>query len=258
MLMQSTKPLDELENSREFVARHIGVSDADEAHLLSVLGQASRRALIDSIVPRSIAHPSLFNSLASFVQDTPNIVASCFVDASELDRFQSALALQDFNGMGLPDAVGKLIDPDKMRKSTTAAVDILRHTHGDAQLPSTNAFALVMEVIQSVGIIELTSEGGLVRHTRDQAPAEELEFALAIYTSMHEVASALLFVRTECRKTMVGCVAEHKLRPDIKYAINFADGQCSEALATVKAHKAMYDSAASLPVAWAMPLLSPP
>ena len=55
MLMQSTKPLDELENSREFIARHIGVSDADEAHMLSVLGQASRRALIDSIVPRSIA-----------------------------------------------------------------------------------------------------------------------------------------------------------------------------------------------------------
>jgi len=55
MLMQSTKPLDELENSREFIARHIGVSDADEAHMLSVLGQASRRALIDSIVPHSIA-----------------------------------------------------------------------------------------------------------------------------------------------------------------------------------------------------------
>ena len=45
MLMQSTKPLDELENSREFVARHIGVSDADEAHMLSVLGQASRREI---------------------------------------------------------------------------------------------------------------------------------------------------------------------------------------------------------------------
>jgi len=55
MLMQSTKPLDELENSREFIARHIGVSDADETHMLRVLGQASRRALIDSIVPRSIA-----------------------------------------------------------------------------------------------------------------------------------------------------------------------------------------------------------
>ncbi len=55
MLMQSTKPLDELENSHEFIARHIGVSDADEAHMLNVLGQASRRALIDNIVPRSIA-----------------------------------------------------------------------------------------------------------------------------------------------------------------------------------------------------------
>ncbi|MBY0464714.1 MAG: glycine dehydrogenase, partial [Burkholderiales bacterium] len=48
-------PLAQLENPSEFSARHIGVSDADEAHMLSVIGEASRRALIDSIVPRSIA-----------------------------------------------------------------------------------------------------------------------------------------------------------------------------------------------------------
>jgi len=55
MLMPSAKPLDELENPSEFIARHIGISAADEAHMLSVIGEASRRALIDSIVPRSIA-----------------------------------------------------------------------------------------------------------------------------------------------------------------------------------------------------------
>jgi glycine dehydrogenase len=55
MLMPSAKPLVELENAPEFIARHIGISDADEAHMLSVIGEASRRALIDSIVPRSIA-----------------------------------------------------------------------------------------------------------------------------------------------------------------------------------------------------------
>src|SRR3990167_6234537 len=43
MLMPSVKPLDELENPSEFIARHIGI------------GEASRRALIDGIVPRSIA-----------------------------------------------------------------------------------------------------------------------------------------------------------------------------------------------------------
>ena len=48
-------PLAQLENPSEFIARHIGVSEADEAHMLSVIGEASRRALIDSIVPRSIA-----------------------------------------------------------------------------------------------------------------------------------------------------------------------------------------------------------
>jgi glycine dehydrogenase len=55
MLMQSARPLGELENPTEFIPRHIGIDEADERHMLSVIGEASRRALIESIVPRSIA-----------------------------------------------------------------------------------------------------------------------------------------------------------------------------------------------------------
>ena len=58
MLMQSAKPLADLENPSEFIARHIGVDDAAEAHMLSVLGAASRRALMDAIIPKSIARTS--------------------------------------------------------------------------------------------------------------------------------------------------------------------------------------------------------
>ena len=58
MLMQSARPLGELENANEFIPRHIGISEADERHMLSVIGEASRRALIESIVPRSIARAS--------------------------------------------------------------------------------------------------------------------------------------------------------------------------------------------------------
>ena len=47
MLMQSARPLGELENPTEFIPRHIGIDEADEAHMLSVIGEASRRALID-------------------------------------------------------------------------------------------------------------------------------------------------------------------------------------------------------------------
>ncbi len=57
MLMPAHKPLGELENVSEFVARHIGIEAGDEAHMLSVIGAASRRALIDAIVPRTIARP---------------------------------------------------------------------------------------------------------------------------------------------------------------------------------------------------------
>ncbi len=55
MLMSALPALAELENPPEFVARHIGPWDDDEAPMLSVIGAASRRALIDAIVPQSIA-----------------------------------------------------------------------------------------------------------------------------------------------------------------------------------------------------------
>ncbi|TMH30912.1 MAG: aminomethyl-transferring glycine dehydrogenase [Betaproteobacteria bacterium] len=51
----NVRPLGELENASEFIARHIGIEDDEERHMLSVIGAASRRALIDTIVPRSIA-----------------------------------------------------------------------------------------------------------------------------------------------------------------------------------------------------------
>ncbi len=55
MLMSALKPLGELENATEFAARHIGPYEDDERHMLSVIGAASRRALIEAIVPRTIA-----------------------------------------------------------------------------------------------------------------------------------------------------------------------------------------------------------
>lgn len=58
MLMSALKPLGELENASEFVARHIGPYEDDERHMLTVIGAASRRALIEAIVPKAIARPA--------------------------------------------------------------------------------------------------------------------------------------------------------------------------------------------------------
>jgi glycine dehydrogenase len=55
MLMPAKKTLAELENTSEFVARHVGISADDEQKMLAVVGASSRRELIDGIVPRSIA-----------------------------------------------------------------------------------------------------------------------------------------------------------------------------------------------------------
>ena len=56
MLMSTLTPLVELENACEFVARHIGPTAADEQHMLGAIGAASRRALIEAVVPRGIVH----------------------------------------------------------------------------------------------------------------------------------------------------------------------------------------------------------
>lgn len=53
--MSAHVPLHELENRSEFAARHVGIAEGDEPHMLSVIGAASRRALIEAIVPASIA-----------------------------------------------------------------------------------------------------------------------------------------------------------------------------------------------------------
>jgi glycine dehydrogenase len=57
MLMSPPSPLDtlqSLENPGEFIPRHIGIDAQDQAHMLSVIGEASLAALMDSIVPPAI------------------------------------------------------------------------------------------------------------------------------------------------------------------------------------------------------------
>ena len=55
MSLPPAPTLDVLEHPHEFISRHIGISAADEQHMLSVVGAATRRALIEGIVPRAIA-----------------------------------------------------------------------------------------------------------------------------------------------------------------------------------------------------------
>jgi glycine dehydrogenase len=58
-MSKNTAPtLASLENASEFHARHIGITPADEALMLQAIGESSRKDLIDSIVPRSIARKS--------------------------------------------------------------------------------------------------------------------------------------------------------------------------------------------------------
>ncbi|MCF8157183.1 MAG: glycine dehydrogenase (aminomethyl-transferring), partial [Rhodoferax sp.] len=53
-----TPTLSELENPSEFIARHIGITQADEQLMLKAVGSASREELIAGIVPASIARKS--------------------------------------------------------------------------------------------------------------------------------------------------------------------------------------------------------
>ena len=92
MLMSATKPLRELENASEFIARHIGIDADDERHMLSVIGAASRRALIQAIVPRGIA------------RGTPMALPEPLTEAQALGELQAIAGrnklLKSFIGQG--------------------------------------------------------------------------------------------------------------------------------------------------------------
>ena len=87
-----TPSLAALENHSEFIARHIGITAADEQHMLDVIGKPSRAALIDSIVPRSIARSSRM--------DIPDAVT----EAAALDELRAMAGknrvLKSFIGQG--------------------------------------------------------------------------------------------------------------------------------------------------------------
>ena len=64
----SAPTLSQLENAGEFQARHIGIDAADEALMLQTIGEKSRKELINSIVPRSIARTSKMNIPAAITE----------------------------------------------------------------------------------------------------------------------------------------------------------------------------------------------
>ncbi|RZJ15839.1 MAG: glycine dehydrogenase (aminomethyl-transferring) [Acidovorax sp.] len=93
--MTSSAPLPSLaalENATEFLPRHIGIDAADETHMLSVIGEASRSALIESIVPRSIA------------RSTPMDLPPAVTEAAALAELKAIAAknqvLRSFIGQG--------------------------------------------------------------------------------------------------------------------------------------------------------------
>ena len=95
MLMSALTPLSDLENPAEFRARHLGPTADDEARMLSVIGAASRRALIEAVVPRSIARGQ--------VMDLPTPVT----EAQALDELRQVAAknrvLRSYIGQGYHD-----------------------------------------------------------------------------------------------------------------------------------------------------------
>jgi glycine dehydrogenase len=92
MPMNSNPSLAELENASEFIARHIGIGEADEQLMLKVVGASSRKALIDGIVPRSIA------------RSTPMAIPAAITEAAALAELKALASknqvFKNFIGQG--------------------------------------------------------------------------------------------------------------------------------------------------------------
>ena len=102
MLMHATKSLAELENASEFIARHIGIDEADEQLMLKVVGSSSRRELIEGIVPRTIARTSPM-AIPSAISEA-SALAELKAMASKNKVFKSFIG-QGYHGTHTPGVI---------------------------------------------------------------------------------------------------------------------------------------------------------
>jgi len=86
MPMPSATPLDELEHPHEFISRHIGISAADERHMLSAVGAATRQALIEGIVPRAIARATAMDIPAAITEAAALAEIRAIADKNQVFR----------------------------------------------------------------------------------------------------------------------------------------------------------------------------
>src|SRR5690606_24305483 len=84
--------LAELENASEFQARHLGPWDEEQAHMLSVIGVASRQALLDGVVPASIKR--------AHVMDLPAAVSEAQALAELKALAKQNRVMRNFIGQG--------------------------------------------------------------------------------------------------------------------------------------------------------------
>ncbi len=102
MLMQSARPLGELENNSEFIARHIGIDEQGEGRMLAAIGETSRRTLIDSIVPRAIARSSQMKLPAAITEAAALTELRAIADQNQV--FRSFIG-QGYHGTHTPGVI---------------------------------------------------------------------------------------------------------------------------------------------------------
>ncbi|MFG5777378.1 aminomethyl-transferring glycine dehydrogenase [Comamonas sp. J-3] len=105
MLMPTKEPLAALENSREFIPRHIGPDTDDQQKMLAVIGKPTLDALIRDVVPASIARakpmdlPAPVTEAAALAElkaiASKNQVLKSFIGQGYYDTFTPGVILRN-------------------------------------------------------------------------------------------------------------------------------------------------------------------
>ena len=97
--------LTQLEARDGFIPRHIGPSDAEQAAMLSVLGYASRAALIDAVVPANIRRKDKLD-LGEFFEPLPEMAALAKLKAiASQNKVMKSMIGQGYYGTTTPPVI---------------------------------------------------------------------------------------------------------------------------------------------------------
>ena len=205
-------------------------------------------------LPEFMVATPLVQKLRAYVQGVASSAVEVFGESCELHGVKAIpppTSTTELLGKSIPDMIGGLVDAKTMGTSTQAAARCFANNL-EEQLPSSKAYDMMQQVLSTSPVSRLDLGTSLLREPLKDLPKDEICAMLDLVNHLHKAASASLFLGNELNE-VASAIAQHKVRADLKTALDVMGQACAEASERMEADRNMVNCLEALPTAvWRM------